>query len=164
MIFGGTSWSGKLIVTCSSPRHHCELARCEDWPHVPEPLFEVEPTLTNDVMVLSARGELDAFTAPRLNRAIFSALAEPSTAIIVDFSQLAFLASAGMGVLLRACRSADSKPFGVVADGPRIGRPMKLLGLERELSVYPTLDAALANISQGRRRLGSSTNGQTGLL
>ena len=39
--------------------------------------------------------------------------------------------------------------FGVVADGPRTSRPMRLMGLDQELDLYPTLNAALT-ASNGR--------------
>src|SRR6476646_7875617 len=50
---------------------------------------------------------------------------------IVDLSELDFLASAGMTVLLHGnrCAARASKRFGVVAEGPVTGRLMKLLGL-----------------------------------
>jgi hypothetical protein len=52
-----------------------------------------------------------------------------------------------MSVLIAASEAVGStRRFGVVADGPTTGRPMKIVGLDDILSIYPTLDAALADI------------------
>ncbi|MGH3644688.1 MAG: STAS domain-containing protein [Mycobacterium sp.] len=112
-------------------------------PSAPRP-FDVRAQSTRDVMVVTATGELDALTAPRLDDAITSALRVPSIALIVDLSELDFLSSAGMASLVAGNRAAGgSKQFCVVADGPVTARPMKLIGLDSELRLYPSMDAAL---------------------
>jgi anti-sigma B factor antagonist len=109
--------------------------------------FEVRAEGTRDVMVVTATGELDALTAPRLDDAITSALRVPSIALIVDLSELDFLSSAGMAILVAGDRAAGgSKQFCVVAHGPVTARPMQLIGLDSELRLYPSLDAALNDI------------------
>jgi len=105
----------------------------------------------DEVDVLAVRGELDALTAPQLDEAINASFAKEPTALVVDLLDLEFLASAGMTVLLDGQKTANQlkSRFGVVADGPRTSRPMKLMGLDQELDLYPTLDAALT-ASSGR--------------
>lgn len=64
--------------------------------------------------------------------------------IIIDLSKVDFLACAGINTLLAA--HADVTPdtrFGVVADGPATSRPLTLLGVDRELGLYRSLDDAL---------------------
>ena len=105
----------------------------------------------DEVDVLAVGGELDALTAPQLDEAINASFAKEPTALVVDLLGLEFLASAGMTVLLDGQKTANQlkSRFGVVADGPRTSRPMKLMGLDQELDLYPTLDAALT-ASSGR--------------
>lgn len=99
--------------------------------------------------MLEVSGDLDALTAPHLAEAITASLAEQTGTLIVDLSKLDFLASAGMGVLIAGNHAAnDAQQFGVVADGPITARPMKLVGLDGILRIYPTLDAALAQNNQ----------------
>jgi anti-sigma B factor antagonist len=112
-----------------------------------DPQFDVRPTSTGDVIVLAVRGELDALTAPQLAEAITNSLTQAPAALVVDFSELDFLASAGMTVLLLGHHLAGSSTrFAVVADGPSTSRPMKMMGLDSVFSLYPTLGAALADI------------------
>ena len=97
---------------------------------------------------IAVRGELDALTAPQLDDAINASLAKEPIALVIDLLELSFLASAGMTVLLDGQRAASQlkKRFGVVADGPRTSRPMKLIGVDQVLSLYPTLEAALSSM------------------
>jgi len=71
-------------------------------------------------------------------------LAEKPAGVVVDFTDVEFLASVGMGVLVAAHDEAgDDIRFSVVADGPATSRPLKLIGIADILPVFPTLDEAL---------------------
>ena len=98
-------------------------------------------------MVISAKGDLDALTAPRLTDAINNALSVPSSALIVDLTDLDFLSSAGMAVLVAGHRAAaGTKQFCVVADGPVIARSITAVGLDTVLRLYANVDAALHDV------------------
>jgi anti-sigma B factor antagonist len=106
--------------------------------------LEVRKSLIGPVVVLSVRDEIDMLSAPRLTEAIRYELDKAPAGLIVDLSDVQFLASAGMSVLVAAQEQAGtSTRFGVVADGPATSRPIKLLGVDGFLSLYPTLDDAL---------------------
>lgn len=87
-------------------------------------------------------------TAPQLEDAIKTALAKAPEGIVVDLTEVEFLASAGMGVLVGA---HDEAPEGVdiriVAEGPATSRPLKLVGIADIVPLHPTLDEALAAFS-----------------
>jgi anti-anti-sigma factor len=105
----------------------------------------VHASSIDGVSILAVNGELDTFTAPRLAEAINHGLATSTTALVVDLSKLEFLASAGMSVLLDGHKSAQGsgKQLYVVADGPATSRPMRLMGLDQELNLRSSLEAAL---------------------
>jgi anti-sigma B factor antagonist len=110
----------------------------------PDPTIDVHTEARGSATVLTVRGDLDAFTSPLLEATINEFIAGDPRALIIDLSELDFLGSAGMAVLIRARQSiGESTPFAVVADGPSTSRPMKIIGLDNELSLYPTLDVAL---------------------
>ncbi|WP_072803165.1 STAS domain-containing protein [Rhodococcoides yunnanense] len=99
--------------------------------------------------VVSARGEVDMLTVPRLGAGIEQALASTQTALIVDLSDVTFLASIGMAALVTAHRTAgETVTTLVVADGPHTRRPMQLVGLDSILTIYPDLATALATLTQ----------------
>ena len=102
----------------------------------------------DSVVVIRCVGELDMMTVPELERQIASALKKSPSAMIVDLSRVEFLASVGMGILVATHdRCGSATRFVVVADGPATSRPMRLIGLTEIMSVHPTLDAAVADVT-----------------
>ncbi|WP_245905785.1 STAS domain-containing protein [Mycolicibacterium palauense] len=100
------------------------------------------------VAVLSVSGVVDMLTAPTLEEAITTALGKSPATLVVDLSDVEFLASAGMGVLVAANDQATPNiGFAVVADGPVTSRPLKLVGIADIVTLYPTLDEALSKLS-----------------
>ena len=82
-------------------------------------------------------------TSPLLEASLTTSLKQKPAAIIVDLSEVEFLASAGMGVLVAAREQAASDiGFGVVASGPATSRPLTLIGLADIIGLYPTLTEA----------------------
>ena len=75
------------------------------------------------------------------------AIGKNPAAVIIDLSDVDFLASAGMGVLVAARDKADGTVgFAVVASGPATSRPLKLVGLADVVGLYSTLDEARAAV------------------
>ena len=98
-------------------------------------------------VVISAAGVLDMLTSPQLEASITASLQKDPSAIIVDLTDVDFLASAGMGVLVAARDQVNGKvKFGVVASGPATSRPLKLVGLAELVGLHPSLDEARATL------------------
>jgi len=94
-------------------------------------------------VVVSASGVVDMLTSPHLEASLTTSLKRNPAAVIVDLSEVEFLASAGMGVLVAAREQAASDiRFGVVASGPATSRPLTLIGLADIIGLYPTLAEA----------------------
>lgn len=100
-------------------------------------------TLEDDTTVLSVGGILDLLTAAAFQDAVDSALGVGPNALIVDLSDVEFLASAGMAVLVNASRGAADIPFAVVADGRATSRPIRLTALDTVFALCATRDEAL---------------------
>ncbi|MFF0490457.1 STAS domain-containing protein [Nocardia sp. NPDC003482] len=99
----------------------------------------------DEATVLTVVGEVDLATAPALENAIEAALGGTPAALIIDLSQVTFLASAGMAALVAAHRRAGAATrIAVVADGPATGRQLKMTNLDQVFALHPTLEEALA--------------------
>jgi anti-anti-sigma factor len=108
--------------------------------------FTINSTSNAGVLVMEVLGDLDLATAPRLAEAITQGLSTQAAAVIVDLTKLDFLACAGMSVIIRSKASAGTSVwFAVAAEVPSTSRPMKIVGLDREITLFPTVDAALAS-------------------
>jgi anti-sigma B factor antagonist len=116
-------------------------------PLAERPRFRIRKSLQDGVVVVSVHDVVDLVTAPVLGQAIDDELAQAPPGLIVDLSHVTFLASAGMTTLVKAREQAGTAvSFAVVADGPTTSRPLKLLGLDATLALYPTLDDALRGV------------------
>ncbi|MGW0159452.1 STAS domain-containing protein [Mycobacterium sp. NPDC003323] len=108
---------------------------------------EVEERRVGDISVVAVAGTVDMLTAPKLEAAINAAAKSSPAAVVVDFTAVEFLASAGMGVLVAAHGDlAPAVRLAVVADGPATSRPLKLVGIADIVDLFATLDEALAEL------------------
>jgi anti-sigma B factor antagonist len=109
----------------------------------------------DDITLLIVGEVVDLATAPALEEAIDELLAEQPKALIVDLSEVTFLASVGLRLLVSTHEKVSkSGEFAVVASGPVTGRPIQLTQLDEVFAMYPTLDEALKDV---RKRM---LNGQ----
>ena len=107
--------------------------------------FQVRESWSDRLVVLSVCDVVDMLSAPRMSDAICDALGKAPAGLIVDLTGVHFLASVGMSVLVAAQEAAEamSVPFGIVAEGAATSRPIRLLGIDAILTLYPTLGDAL---------------------
>jgi anti-sigma B factor antagonist len=111
-------------------------------------LCEVQERWLDDTVVLSVRGELDMFSAAPLREVLDRAFDKSPSALIVDLSNLDYLALTGMTVLTTAHEQAGTTTrFGVIANGPATRRPITLTALDSFLTFYLSLDDALNNLA-----------------
>lgn len=107
----------------------------------------LKTTRSDSVAVLSVSGDVDLSSAPLLEVEAVGLLDEDPSGLIVDLTDVHFLASMGMALLVDLSkRAADSVAFAVVAKGNATARPLELLGLGDVLSIHPRLEDALAAV------------------
>ena len=99
--------------------------------------------------VVSPHGEVDALTAPRLGRRLLGLADEGKTRVIVDLSNVTFMDSTGIGVLLNALRQLRTRQGGLVLVCPteRIMRPFQITGLMDQLRIFGSREQALGGLS-----------------
>ncbi|WP_069167814.1 STAS domain-containing protein [Nocardia altamirensis] len=97
--------------------------------------------------VLTVAGEVDLATAPALENSIEAILNGKPAALIIDLTDVSFLASAGMAVLVATHqRAGDATKIAVVADGPATSRQLRMTSLDQVFALHSTLEAALAGL------------------
>ncbi|MGA8546204.1 MAG: STAS domain-containing protein [Mycobacterium sp.] len=96
------------------------------------------------IAVVSIGGEIDLSTAPAFEAAIAGALDDDPPVLVIELSDVSFMASVGLRILAATQEKVSkSVQVAVVASNPATSRPMQLTGLDKVLSLYPTLDDAL---------------------
>lgn len=91
-------------------------------------------------------GELDLHTAPELRDRLVRLVQDGHTHIFLDLSELSFMDSTGLGVLvghLKRVREHEGTLV-LVAPQPPVRKVLSVTGLDQVLPSYPTLEAARA--------------------
>jgi anti-sigma B factor antagonist len=103
------------------------------------------------VAVLTVGGEVDLATVSALEAAVDEALASQPTALVVDLSEVEFLASAGLQTLVTTHEKVGtSVQFAVVAHGAATSRPIQLTGLDEVFELFPTRAEAMTAVKANR--------------
>lgn len=105
-------------------------------------------TVHDGATVLAVIGEVDLATAPALENAIESTLAGKPGALVIDLSEVSFLASAGMAALVAAHQRAGATRIAIVADGPATSRQLRMTNLDQVFALHSTLDQALSALQK----------------
>ncbi len=108
--------------------------------------FSVESAQVDDVVVVTASGELDAHSAPTLDAVLGPLTQRSSIQLVVDLSAVGFIDSTGLGVLvttLKHVREVDGR-LDVVVVAPRVLKVFTLTGLDVVIPIHTTVASALA--------------------
>jgi anti-sigma B factor antagonist len=101
---------------------------------------------SGDVPVVRVVGEIDLATAPHL-RDRLTELPHDSGTVIVDLSEVTFLDSTGLSVLVaswkRLSNGEDKGDLRLVVNRPAIERILEVTGLAQVFGVFSTLELAI---------------------
>ncbi|MEV6876690.1 STAS domain-containing protein [Amycolatopsis sp. NPDC051128] len=112
----------------------------------PQDLLRVTAHHPGDAVLLAVSGEVDLLSAPVLEAEVAAALAATPKLLVIDLTEVSFLASIGITALLNARRAAGAGT-GVRVVAPEDGvvaRTLRLTGLHETLAVVATRADALA--------------------
>jgi anti-sigma B factor antagonist len=107
--------------------------------------LDLESTRRGTASVLTLRGEIDVYTAPRLRQAIVDLVNGGATRVVVDMGKVDFLDSTGLGVLVEGLKRARSKDsdLAIVATQDKILKIFDITGLNKAFIIHRTLDEAV---------------------
>ena len=104
------------------------------------------------MVVVSLTGEHDLTTAPLLRERMEEAIGRRS-GVLVDLTRAQFIDSSIIGVVLEGRRMAEEEGIGFAAaleDGdPAVRRVLEVTGLDTNLPVHPSVEAALDHAAGG---------------
>jgi len=106
-------------------------------------------SLSGELALISVSGELDLYTAQRLQARIDEAGAVGADTVIVDLSEVSFIDSTALAVLVQETMRLEGRGSSLVlvTNDPRTKRVVEVTGLNRVLRTYPTLQDALAELA-----------------
>jgi anti-sigma B factor antagonist len=108
----------------------------------------LDEPVDNTTHVVSPYGEIDALTAPRLGRRLLDLAEEGKRKLVVDLSEVTFMDSTGISVILNSVRHLATRHGSLVLVCPtkRILRPFEITGLASRLHIVPTRAEALGGV------------------
>jgi anti-sigma B factor antagonist len=116
----------------------------EGWPLSAADAISTSVDRRDGITVLLVDGVVDLATSPPLEELLAELIEEEPKALVVDLTDVSFLASVGLRILAETHeRVGGTGKFAVVATGPVTARPIQLTKLDEFLALYPTLDDAL---------------------
>ena len=95
--------------------------------------------------VVRLAGELDLYNAHTVREALIAACEESPDRLVVDLSDVNFIDSTALGVLIEArTRLENRRGFLLAAPGLETRRALEISGLDKHFTVHESLDEALA--------------------
>ena len=116
----------------------------------PKPKFRVTSEDVDDrTRVLAASGEVHVSTAPELAEELDAALKAGRTRIVLDFSDVEFIDSTGLSVLLNALRRLGrvDGALSLVCTNPTVLRLFEITRLDATFDIVATRDEALRHVA-----------------
>ncbi|HSZ98847.1 MAG TPA: STAS domain-containing protein [Streptosporangiaceae bacterium] len=100
--------------------------------------------------IVTLPDEIDITNAQSVGDELRAAFGQGVLAVIADMTRTQFCDSSGIRYLLLANdRAAEmNAEFRLVVQAPAVLRAFRLLGIDRLLAVYPSLQAALSNATE----------------
>ncbi|MCC7076509.1 MAG: STAS domain-containing protein [Acidimicrobiia bacterium] len=104
--------------------------------------LDIDEAERGEYTVVSVGGEIDVYTAPVLRERLTEVLDRGVAKIVVDLSQVQFLDSTGLGVLVVAMRRVEAADGSmvVVCDRPHILKVFEITGLSTWFDIRSEFD------------------------
>lgn len=107
--------------------------------------MEISTRTTNDIHIVAIAGSLDSITSPEAQRALDGVLAS-ARKVALDFSELDYISSAGLRVLLGAAKKlkASGGTLRIFGLNQSVREVFEISGFSTILAVYPSEAEAVA--------------------
>lgn len=93
-------------------------------------------------------GQLDAFSEGQFRKVVGAAIDAKPNNIILDLSKIDFVDSSGLGALVQLVKKAQTSQGTLqIVTNARVTQTVKLVRLEKFLSLRPSMDEAIGNVS-----------------
>lgn len=92
-------------------------------------------------------GLLDAFSEPTFRKVLSACIEEGPSHVILDLAQIDFVDSSGLGALVQLVKKAQTAGGSLqIVTNARVTQTVKLVRLEKFLSLKPSVEIALESI------------------
>ncbi len=109
-------------------------------------VIQVEPTTKSNVMLVRLTGRLDAAASTEFEDACTRAFAAGARDLVLDLSQLRYVSSAGLRVILSAAKTLQAKggTLRLAGLGGTVREVFEICGFSGLFAQYESVEAAVA--------------------
>ncbi|MEG4322378.1 MULTISPECIES: STAS domain-containing protein [unclassified Microcoleus] len=101
----------------------------------------------NNHQLFRLTGLLDAFSEATFRKVLSKCIDEGPKHVILDLSKIDFVDSSGLGALVQLVKKAQTLEGTLqIVSNPRVTQTVKLVRLEKFLSLQPSVDEAVNNV------------------
>jgi anti-anti-sigma factor len=101
----------------------------------------------DNYQVFRLTGLLDAFSEPTFTKVLGDCVQDGPKNFILDLSKIDFVDSSGLGALVQLVKKTQNQGGSLqIVSNPRVTQTVKLVRLEKFLSLQPSLDDAIQNV------------------
>ncbi len=111
--------------------------------------MDITETTSQGIRIAALKGRLDTATAASVEARLLAMLEGPSARLLADLSEVHYVSSAGLRVLLKAAKQAKAAggTFAVAGPQPPVREVLEISGFDKILAIHPGRDAALAALA-----------------
>jgi len=111
--------------------------------------MEIIQTVQDGVIIVALQGRLDTNTSVSLEEKLMTLTREASHKIVIDFSQLDFISSSGLRVLLTAAKQSKRVSGRIVLSGLKdhVRQVFDVAGFTMLFTICPTQEEALESLA-----------------
>lgn len=116
----------------------------------------IEKIENDDVALFLISGVIDVYSVSDFKNALIKSIATHHTRIVIDFSELDFIDSTGLGVLVSAIKRerAVRGRLVLVITSDNIKRIFEITSLDRIISIYETIEDAFEDLEPIASKVG----------
>lgn len=146
----------QAIASCLilKPRNYAQRQRNGGEEVIPEALsltvsLRGNREVRENLQLFRLAGLLDAFSEPTFRKVMDKCVEEGPANLILDLSQIDFIDSSGLGALVQVAKKAQAANGMIqIVTNPRVTQTVKLVRLEKFLSLQPSVEVAIQNVKQ----------------
>ncbi|CAB4916217.1 STAS domain-containing protein [Rhodococcus kroppenstedtii] len=113
--------------------------------------FDLGVTERDGVVIVSVFGEVDLVTSHRLAATAIPAAVDAEAGLIIDATEVTFLSSSGLSVLLQAIGAVPAGArSAIVSTHPSVRRVITVSGLDTTIVTTPDVESALRAVRNPR--------------
>jgi anti-sigma B factor antagonist len=115
------------------------------------PQFELsDESLDDTTHLIAVRGEVHVSTAPEFSERLNDAIAKGKTGVVIDMTDVEFIDSTGLSVLLNALRRVTRQQgaLALAVSNPTVLRLFEITRLDSTFDIAPTREEAISRVQK----------------